>query len=83
MTTPTISVAISRDANSSLDNIAKRTGLTKLFLASTAIKMFFDPQYNQRLEDAIRSFEDDRRQAEEAFISRLLESDQGAQNAKE
>lgn len=79
----TTSVAITREANSALDEISRKTGLTKVFLASAAIKVFFDPTTNPRLEAAVQAFESDRAKAEAAFMSNILNLTRGEDDAQE
>ena len=66
------SVAITKEASSVLDVIAKQTGMSKLYLASTVIKMFFDPEVNPQLGDALSAFETDRKVAEKLFVDRVI-----------
>ena len=66
------SVAITKEASSALDVIAKQTGMSKLYLASTVIKLFFDPETNPSLGEALSSFQTDRQAAERVFVDRVV-----------
>jgi Ca2+/H+ antiporter len=67
----TTSVGITKDASAVLDAVAKQTGMSKLFLTSTVIKLFFDPQINPNLTEALSGFEADRKNAEQVFVDRI------------
>lgn len=67
----TTSVGITKDASAVLDAVAKQTGMSKLFLTSTVIKLFFDPQNNPNLTEALSGFETDRKNAEQVFVDRV------------
>ena len=68
----TTSVGITKDASAVLDTVAKQTGMSKLYLASTVIKLFFDPLTNPNLSEALSSFETDRKAAEQVFVDRII-----------
>lgn len=68
----TTSVGITKEASAVLDTVAKQTGMSKLYLASTVIKLFFDPQVNPNLPQALSAFETDRRTAEQVFVDRII-----------
>jgi len=68
----TTSVGITKEASSVLDSVAKQTGMSKLYLASTVIKLFFDPLTNPNLPQALSAFETDRRTAEQVFVDRII-----------
>lgn len=70
--TQTSTVGITREASQVLDGVAKQTGMSKLYLASTVIKLFFDPQVNPNLSQALSAFEVDRKQAEQLFVDRVI-----------
>lgn len=69
--TATSTVGVTREASIILDEVAKQTGMSKIYLASTIIKLFFDPNVNPNLSAALSSFELDRRQAEQMFVDRI------------
>lgn len=66
------SVAITKDASKALDVVAKQTGMSKLYLASTVIQLFFDPETNPTLGEALSSFQTDRQAAEREFVGRVV-----------
>lgn len=66
------SVAITKEASGTLDVIAKQTGMSKLYLASTVIKLFFDPATNPSLGEALSSFQTDKQAAERVFVDRVV-----------
>jgi len=68
----TSTVGITRDASEVLDVVAKQTGMSKLYLASTVIRLFFDPETNPNLAQALSAFEMDRKQAEKLFVDRVI-----------
>lgn len=68
----TTSVQISRDASHLLDRIAKESGLTKTYLATVAIRKFYDPQSNPHLESALANLSSGRNLAESQFISTIM-----------
>lgn len=68
----TSTVGITREASLVLDSIAKQTGMSKLYLASTVIKLFFDPQVNPSLQEALSAFQFDRQKAEQLFVDRVI-----------
>jgi len=70
--TQTSTVGITRDASNALDIVAKQTGMSKLYLASTVIRLFFDPEVNPNLSQALSAFELDRKQAEKLFVDRVI-----------
>jgi hypothetical protein len=70
--TATTSVAITKDASSALDVVAKQTGMSKMYLASTVIKLFFDPEVNPMLTEALSAFDTDRKTAEQVFVDRVI-----------
>lgn len=70
--TNTSTVGITRDASQVLDLVSKQTGMSKLYLASTVIKLFFDPEVNHNLANALSAFEVDRKQAEQLFVDRVI-----------
>lgn len=70
--TNTSTVGITREASQVLDLISKKTGMSKLYLASTVIKLFFDPEVNPNLGDALSAFQVDKNQAEQQFVDRVI-----------
>jgi len=68
----TTSVGITKEASAVLDVVSKQTGMSKLYLASTVIKLFFDPKVNPNLSQALSAFEMDRKQAEQVFVDRIV-----------
>lgn len=70
--TQTSTVGITRDASLVLDAVAKQTGMSKLYLASTVIKLFYDPETNPNLPEALSSFQFDRQKAEQLFVDRAI-----------
>lgn len=68
----TTSVGITKDASNVLDVVAKQTGMSKLYLASTVIKLFFDPELNPNLSQALSAFNNDRKLAEQVFVDRIV-----------
>lgn len=66
------SVAITREASHALDAVSKKTGMTKQVLASKAILLFFDPQLNPNLADALESFNTERQTVENTFTDRMV-----------
>ena len=66
------SVAITKDASLALDVISKQTGMSKLYLASTVIKLFFDPETNPNLAQALSGFQTDKQAAERHFVDRAI-----------
>jgi hypothetical protein len=73
--TATTSVGVTKEASGLLDTIAKETGLSKLYLASTAIQLFFDPDLNPRLPEALSDLKEGRRRIEFDFVRRLREEE--------
>lgn len=67
----TTSVGITKDASAVLDAVAKQTGMSKLFLTSTVISLFFDPKTNPNLAEALSAFQSDRKNAEQVFVDRI------------
>lgn len=72
MSTPHTSVAITREASRALDAVSKATGMTKQVLASRAIMLFFDPELNPNLADALDSFTTERASVEKSFTERMV-----------
>jgi predicted transcriptional regulator len=70
--TTTTSVSITKEASGALDLVAKRTGMSKQYLASTVIKMFFDPDINPKLIEALSAFTNDKQTVEKAFMDRVI-----------
>lgn len=68
----TTSVAITKEASGALDLVAKQTGMSKQYLASTVIKLFFDPQINPKLTEALSAFTNDKQNAERVFMDRVI-----------
>jgi hypothetical protein len=66
------SVAITKEASQALDVIAKQTGMSKLYLASTVIKLFFDPETNPALQRALDEFQSDKQAAEKTFVKTVI-----------
>lgn len=66
------SVAITKEASSALDVVAKQTGMSKLYLASTVIKLFFDPETNPSLGEALSAFQTDKHAAERVFVEKVV-----------
>jgi hypothetical protein len=72
MTSTHTSVAITREASSALDVVSKRTGMTKQVLASRAILLFFDPELNPNLAEALEHFTTERESVEKSFTDRMV-----------
>ena len=70
--TTTTSVSITKEASGALDLVAKRTGMSKQYLASTVIKMFFDPDINPKLIEALSAFTNNKQTVEKAFMDRVI-----------
>jgi len=68
----TTSIAITKEASGALDLVAKQTGMSKQYLASTVLKLFFDPNINPKLTEALSAFATDKKTAERDFMERVI-----------
>jgi hypothetical protein len=65
------SVAITREASKTLDDVAKMSGLPKSYLADVVIKLFYSST-NPNLSQALEALAQGRNLAEREFIDRLF-----------
>lgn len=71
----TTTIQITREASALLDTASKSTRFPKTYLADLAIKLFYDPDKNPNLEEALRELTTGQEQAHKDFVKRALSTE--------